>query len=45
MGGVLAVLQSVAAAPALCSALSGTCPLPSPLFLQIWEVPPHAALQ
>lgn len=40
------VLVWVATAPALCCSPSRTCPLPSPLFLRIWEVPPQpAALQ
>ena len=42
---VLPVLGSVAVSPALCCARSRTCPLPSPLFLRIWEVPPNSALQ
>lgn len=29
--------------PLFCSAASHTCPLPSPLFLRIWEGPPQAA--
>ena len=42
---VLPVLKSVAVFPALYCARSRTCPLPGPLFLRIWEVPPHSALQ